>query len=68
MAVPSTAFPFATPYDPSEDPPTSVDPLGTVAEAERLADVILPGLPARMWRARLLTFSAVSSLVAQAVV
>lgn len=68
MPLPSTAFPFATPYDPSENPPTSIDPLGTVSQAERLAEIVLPGVTARMWRARLLTFSAVSSLVAQAVV
>lgn len=64
MSVPLSAFPFATPYDPSEDPPTSIDPLGTVTEAERLADLLLPGLTARMWRSRLLTFSAVTALVA----
>jgi hypothetical protein len=67
MALALTAFPFATPYDDSEEPPGSIDPIGTVAEAERLAEVILPGLTARMWRARLLTFSAVSSLVAETV-
>ena len=62
--LPRSAFPFSTPYDPLEDPPTSIDPLGTVAEAERLADLLLPGMTARMWRARFLTFSAVAALVA----
>ncbi len=57
-------FPFATPYDPSQDPATSVDPLGTTVAAERLADLLLPGLTARMWRPRLLTFSVVAALVA----
>jgi len=65
MALPLSAFPFATPYDPAEDPPTSVDPLGTVAEAERLADMLLPGMTARMWRVRLLTFTAVTAIVAE---
>ena len=26
-------LPLATPYDPAEDPPGSIDPLGTVAGA-----------------------------------
>jgi hypothetical protein len=68
MSLALTSFPFATPYDPSDDPPTSIDPLGTVSQAERLAEIVLPGVTGRMWRARLLTFSAVSSLVAQTVV
>jgi hypothetical protein len=64
MAVSLSTFPFATPYDSSADPATSVDPLGTNSLAELLADLILPGFTARMWRPRLLTFSAVASLVA----
>jgi hypothetical protein len=64
MPLSLSSFPFATPYDPSEDPPTSIDPLGTVALAERLADILLPGMTARMWRVRLLTFSAVAAHVA----
>lgn len=64
MAVSTSVFPFATPYDPSKDPATSVDPLGTTSLAERLADLLLPGFTARMWRPRLLTFSAVAALVA----
>ena len=57
-------LPFSTAYDPSEDPPGSVDPLGTLAEAERLADILLPGFTVRMWRPRLLTFTAVASVIA----
>lgn len=59
-----SGFPFTTPYDPSQDPASSVDPLGTTSVAERLSDLLLPGLTARMWRPRLLTFSAVAALVA----
>ena len=55
-------LPLATPYDPAEDPPGSIDPLGTVATAEQLADVLLPGRTARMWRARHLTFAALAAL------
>ena len=58
-------LPFATPYDPAEDPPGSIDPLGTVATAEQLADVLLQGLTARMWRARHLTFAALATLVGE---
>lgn len=58
------AFPFSTPYDPTEDPPGSIDPLGTLSYSERLADILLPGFTARMWRPRLLTFAAASALIA----
>ena len=58
-------LPLATPYDPAEDPPGSIDPLGTVASAEQLADILLPGLTARMWRARHLTFTALAALVGE---
>ena len=30
-------LPLATPYDPAEDPPGSIDPLGTVAGAASAA-------------------------------
>ena len=43
-------LPMATPLDPAEEPPGSIDPLGTLAHAERLADALLPGFTARMWR------------------
>lgn len=65
VAVSLSVFPFATPYDPSKDPAASVDPVGTTSLAERLADLVLPGFTARMWRARFLTFSAVTSHVAK---
>ena len=58
-------LPFATPYDPAEDPPGSVDPLGTVAGAEQLADLLFSGMTARMWRARHLTFTALAAFVAE---
>jgi hypothetical protein len=61
-------LPFSTVYDPAEDPPGSVDPLGTLSEAERLADILLPGFTVRMWRPRLLTFTAVASVIADRVV
>ena len=60
-------LPQSTPYDPAEDPPGSVDPLGTVTGAEQLAEVLLPGLTARMWRVRLLTFAALAAEVSKRV-
>ncbi len=59
------SLPLATPYDPAEDPPGSIDPMGTVAMAEQLAEVLFPGVTARMWRARHMTFAALAALVAE---
>ncbi len=59
---------FSTPLDPVEEPPGGVDPLGTLGGAERLAEVLLPGFTVRMWRARLLTFSALAAEVSERVV
>jgi hypothetical protein len=42
--------------------------LGTLAAAERIADLILPGMTARMWRPRYLTLSAVAAHIAQRIV
>ena len=55
---------MATPLDPAEEPPGSIDPLGTLAHAERLAEALLPGFTARMWRGRLLTFATVAAAIA----
>jgi hypothetical protein len=61
-------MPFPSCYDPVADAAGSADPLGTLGGSERLAEVILPGLTARMWRARLLTFTVVAADIADAVV
>ncbi len=58
-------LPMATPLDPAEEPPGSLDPLGTLNYAERLAEVLLPAFTVRMWRARLLTFATVAVAVAE---
>lgn len=68
MPLAAGCLPFPSPYDPAEDPPGSVDPLGTLGLAERLADELLPGFTVRMWRARLLTYSGLASLVSSRVV
>lgn len=64
MPISAECLPVATPLDPAEEPPGSLDPLGTLLQAERLAEVLLPGFTVRMWRARLLTFAAVASAIA----
>lgn len=63
----TSMLPQSTPYDPAEDLPGSVDPLGTVTGAEQLAEVLLPGLTARMWRARHLTFAVLAAEIAKRV-
>lgn len=68
MALLADHLPFATALDPTDDPPTSVDPLGTLAGAERFADILLPGFTTRMWRPRLVTFATLASVVADRVV
>ena len=68
MPLQLSSLPISPPYDPVADAAGSADPLGTLGGSERLADVILPGLTARMWRARLLTFAVVSADIADAVV
>ncbi len=60
-------LPQSTPYDPAEDPPGSIDPLGPVTGAEQLAEVLFPGVTARMWRVRLLTFAALAAEVSRRV-
>jgi hypothetical protein len=61
-------MPISPPYDPAANASGSSDPLGTLGGSERLAEVLLPGLTARMWRARHLTFAVVAADVADAVV
>lgn len=50
MSLSAKYLPRATPLDPAEDPPGSIDPLGTLGPAERIAEVLFPGFTARMWR------------------
>jgi len=68
MTLSEEYLPRATPLDPAEDPPGSTDPLGTLAPAERIAEVLFPGMTARMWRPRFLTYAAVAALVSDRVV
>lgn len=68
MPLQSDWLPVATPHDPAEDPPGSLDPLGTLLQAERLAEILLPGFTVRMWRGRLLTIATMAAWVADQVV
>jgi hypothetical protein len=65
MALSDDCLPVSTPLDPAEDPPGSLDPLGSLLPAERLAEILLPGFTARMWRSRLLTIATVAAAVAE---
>lgn len=64
MALDAAWLPLATPLDPAEELPGSLDPLGTLAPVERLVEELLPAFTVRMWRARLLTYTSVAALVA----
>jgi hypothetical protein len=64
MPLAPAFLPTATPLDLSEEPASSIDPIGTLAHAERLAEILLPGFTARMWRTRLLTLAAATAAVA----
>lgn len=64
MPLDTAWLPVATPLDQAEESPGSLDPLGTLTHAERLAEVLLPGFTVRMWRGRLLTFATVAAQVA----
>lgn len=67
MALDERYMPRGTPYDDSADPADGVDPLGTLPLAERLAEIVLPGLTARMWRPRLLTYAALTAWIAESI-
>lgn len=68
MPLNVSSLPICTPYDPAADAAGSADPLGTAGGSEQLAEVILPGLTARMWRARLLTLAVIAADIADAVI
>lgn len=56
-------MPYRSLADPETQGEGSIDPLGLANLADQLADWLLPGMTARMWRPRFLTAMAVSSLV-----
>jgi hypothetical protein len=58
-------IPFRTLVDPEVQGEGSIDPLGLALLADRLADWILPGMTARMWRPRFLTAMAAAASILQ---
>jgi len=58
-------IPYRTLFDPETQGEGSIDPLGLATTADRLANWILPGMTARMWRPRFVTAIAVASLVVE---
>lgn len=57
--------PYRTLADPETQAEGSIDPLGLATLADHLADWMLPGMTARMWRPRFLTTMAVTSVVVE---
>jgi hypothetical protein len=57
--------PYRTLADPETQGEGSIDPLGLATLADRLADWMLPGMTARMWRPRFLTAMAVTALIVE---
>jgi hypothetical protein len=58
-------MPYRTLPDPEVQGEGSIDPLGIANMADRLADWILPGMTARMWRPRFLTAIAATSIIVE---
>ncbi len=58
-------IPYRSESDPEVQGEGSIDPLGLATVAGHLADWILPGVTARMWRPRFLTAMVVASAVVE---
>ena len=58
-------IPYRSESDPEVQGEGSIDPLGLATVADHLADWIMPGITARMWRPRFLTAMVVASTVVQ---
>ena len=58
-------MPYRSLPDPEIQGEVSIDPLGLMSAADNLADWILPGLTARMWRPRFLTAIAITSVITE---
>jgi hypothetical protein len=59
-------LPRLSAYDPDVTGESGLDPLGFSAVADRIADVLVPGLRARMSQPRFVTLSAVGAIAYQA--
>lgn len=58
-------MPYRTLADPETQGEGSIDPLGLATLADRLANWILPGMTARMWRPRFATAMAVTAVAVE---
>lgn len=58
-------MPYRTLADPEVQGEGSIDPLGLATMSDRLAEAILPGMRARMWRPRFLTAIAVAAVTVE---
>src|SRR5579872_4902711 len=59
-------LPRLSAYDPGAVGEGGLDPLGLAAVADRIADVLVPGVRARMSQPRFVTLSAIGALAFQA--
>ena len=62
---PFTPIPYRSLADPEIQGERSIDPLGLATLADHLANWILSGLTARMWRPRFLTAIAATSVTVE---
>lgn len=58
-------MPYRSLADPETQSEGSIDPLGLASLADQLADWLLPGMTARMWRPRFLAAIAASSFLVE---
>ncbi len=58
-------LPRLSAYDPSAAAESGLNPLGLAAIADRIANVLVPGLRARMYQPRYVTVSAVGAIACQ---
>lgn len=65
MPLLGLTFPEVSAYDPPAAEETGLDPMGLAATSERLADLLVPGLRARMSWVRFTTAMAVGALATE---
>ena len=65
MSIAGLTLPQLSAYDPPVASEGSLDPMGLAAISDRLANVLVPGLRARMQRIRFVTATAVGSLACE---
>src|SRR4051794_1335575 len=65
MSVAGLILPQLSAFDPPVAGEGSLDPMGLAAISDRLADVLVPGVRARMQRVRFVTATAVAALACE---